>query len=488
MKKLCTAICCFLVFGYVAAADELFRLNWNDKDTNLVRQLQRVGDDGHAHDLALGPQSMGIDGQGQVYLLDNLQQRVLVFDQHGKLLKTVYYRADGCGLAVSADGMLVVYSPFARTAAWINGSQTGKTWAAPDSFSALQEVWFANGWWARCGVEVVSMEGRGAANTARLVVLADNQLALRMAGERDETYSVVSLPGNIKNARVISNFNATDKVCLAVQDEDSWEVFTCDGNGNCSPSVTIRTPQNEIFHPYAIAPDGSLYELQATAKGVIVHRHELAAKPRQLPARREADEQVRSLFSYVTPAGDEGRGVPDSINVYFTNENKVYTVNLQNYLKGVVSAEIYASWHIEAHKAMAVAARTYAVARTRHPSTSPAAMVCTSTHCQAWTSSHNSNAIQGVDATNQVVIYHNGTRITEPLYFAHCNGHTRNSEDYNGWNYIAYLRSKACPCGYTSYYGHGVGACQWGLQTKATQGSSYTQILQHFYTNVTVGK
>jgi stage II sporulation protein D len=180
--------------------------------------------------------------------------------------------------------------------------------------------------------------------------------------------------------------------------------------------------------------------------------------------------------------------VPTSINVLFTNENKVYSVNLQNYLKGVVSAEIYASWHIEAHKAMAVAARTYAVARVRHPSTSPQAMVCTTTHCQAWTSNTNSNAEQGVNATDQVVIYYNGSRIAEPLYFAHCNGHTRNSEDYNGWNYIAYLRSKSCPCGYTSYYGHGVGACQWGLQAYAKQGSGYVQILQHYYTNVTVGK
>ncbi|MBI4395535.1 MAG: SpoIID/LytB domain-containing protein [Elusimicrobia bacterium] len=37
-------------------------------------------------------------------------------------------------------------------------------------------------------------------------------------------------------------------------------------------------------------------------------------------------------------------------------------------------------------------------------------------------------------------------------------------------------------------WGHGVGLCQWGAKGMADRGKKYTQILRHYYHNVTVGK
>ena len=135
---------------------------------------------------------------------------------------------------------------------------------------------------------------------------------------------------------------------------------------------------------------------------------------------------------------------------------------------------------------MAVTARTYAVARYRHPDKK--AHVCDTTCCQAWTSNHTAKAIDGVNATIGKYVVKSGTKITEPLYFSHCNGKTRNSENYDSWSYVAYLRSKPCICGHTSYYGHGVGLCQYGIQAYSQSGYNYIKIIEHYYEGCTVGQ
>ncbi|PFT58432.1 SpoIID/LytB domain-containing protein [Priestia megaterium] len=53
-------------------------------------------------------------------------------------------------------------------------------------------------------------------------------------------------------------------------------------------------------------------------------------------------------------------------NVQFTNESSKYvrpinTIPMEDYLKGVVPKEVYTSWHADALKSQAVAARTYAL-------------------------------------------------------------------------------------------------------------------------------
>lgn len=57
----------------------------------------------------------------------------------------------------------------------------------------------------------------------------------------------------------------------------------------------------------------------------------------------------------------EAKGEDVVIKVYFHEQNKIVKMSLEEYIKGVVAAEMPAEFELEALKAQAVAARTYAV-------------------------------------------------------------------------------------------------------------------------------
>lgn len=183
-------------------------------------------------------------------------------------------------------------------------------------------------------------------------------------------------------------------------------------------------------------------------------------------------------------------------------DGSIQTMDMDEYLKGAVPKEMAPSWPIEALKAQAVAARCYAATASRHPG----ANVCTTTHCQAWSSKHYTTTDQAVINTHNVVATYSGS-IIQAFYFARCNGeHTLNSEDgiwqpsicKAGGSYVPYCRAVTCnlhescinipgekPC-CNGYYGHGVGMCQRGAQAMANQGNNYQQILKHYYTGIVV--
>lgn len=78
------------------------------------------------------------------------------------------------------------------------------------------------------------------------------------------------------------------------------------------------------------------------------------------------------------------------IEVYMCDIDKAVTMNLEDYILGVVAGEMPASFHPEALKAQALAARTYTMLRMRQfggrgCSMHSGAEICTdSTHCQAY--------------------------------------------------------------------------------------------------------
>jgi hypothetical protein len=181
--------------------------------------------------------------------------------------------------------------------------------------------------------------------------------------------------------------------------------------------------------------------------------------------------------------------VPSNLKVLMSN-GSVVTNDLDEYLKGVVAAEMYSSWPIEALKAQAVASRTFAIANTHHDHIN--VDVCTNPGCcQAWKAGpYSENVEKAVTETHNEVLTYSGQIAKEALFFAHCNGHTRNSEDYcpggHCWDYVPYLRSAPCDCGFSDYYGSGVGMCQQGAKSMAEQGYSYVDILKHYYTGIEV--
>ncbi|MBU4178418.1 MAG: SpoIID/LytB domain-containing protein [Actinobacteria bacterium] len=174
--------------------------------------------------------------------------------------------------------------------------------------------------------------------------------------------------------------------------------------------------------------------------------------------------------------------VPETIKVLMPDGN-VETMDMDEYLKGVVPTEVGASWPYDSLAAQAVAARSFAATAHRHPEVG--ADVCTTTHCQAYNPANRDERTDlAVDSTHKVAALYQGD-IIHAYYFGHCDGHTRNSEDVWG-GYLPYCRSVSCPCGYTEMWGHGVGMCQEGVKVLAEAGWDYGDILEHYYTGVDV--
>ncbi len=175
-------------------------------------------------------------------------------------------------------------------------------------------------------------------------------------------------------------------------------------------------------------------------------------------------------------------------------------IDLEEYLKGVLPAEMPAYWPLEALKAQAVAARSYALAHIANNG-----YICTSTRCQAWQPTHYSTTDAAVDATRGVVATYNGN-IAYAFFFSQCNGKTTraseeamNSGDSWGscqtspWNKLEYCRPRPCTghapaksgCGYV---GHGVGMCQHGARDRANAGKDYREIVNAYFTGITLQK
>lgn len=131
----------------------------------------------------------------------------------------------------------------------------------------------------------------------------------------------------------------------------------------------------------------------------------------------------------------------ERIKVYDTNTKKVEDFILDEYVKGVVAAEMPARFHIEALKSQAIAARTYAISRSirfesGHPD-HPDAPLCSKEHCQAYLSLEDLKKIHGekwvedywgkieeaVESTRNIIIYYEG-EIIEPLYHSTSGGMT----------------------------------------------------------------
>lgn len=138
------------------------------------------------------------------------------------------------------------------------------------------------------------------------------------------------------------------------------------------------------------------------------------------------------------------------IKVYRKDLERIITMDFEEYILGVLAGEMPASFHIEALKAQALAARTYTLLRMPQfggsgCSNHPEADICTdSTHCQAYRNpamvkeglDRLKQAVE--DTSGEVIIYDN--RLIDAVFHSTSGGKTENSEDV--WsNKVPYLRS-----------------------------------------------
>lgn len=145
------------------------------------------------------------------------------------------------------------------------------------------------------------------------------------------------------------------------------------------------------------------------------------------------------------------------INLYLTEEKTVIKMNLETYLIGCVAAEMPANFELEALKAQAVCARTYALCKLidNHPYPKKANLSDDILSCQAYVSVEDfykrhpqkpeillSKVKKAVKETEGIVMLYNGQPI-DALYHSTCGGRTASAEEVWG-NKVPYLISKKC--------------------------------------------
>lgn len=180
-------------------------------------------------------------------------------------------------------------------------------------------------------------------------------------------------------------------------------------------------------------------------------------------------QEVQSLKNIITSAASGigakktsqvKKAVPYTVKVYRNKLKKIENIDLEDYIVGVVAAEMPADFELEALKAQAMAARTYTVERIVKGDFSDipkgAHVIDTvknqvymdpEQRLKTWGVDHvwkEEKIQQAVKETAGDILTYNGQPI-EASFFSTSNGYTENAEEYWGGKYVPYLRSVAVP-------------------------------------------
>lgn len=152
-------------------------------------------------------------------------------------------------------------------------------------------------------------------------------------------------------------------------------------------------------------------------------------------------------------------GAQEQIAVYDHQNDQIMTLGLEDYLVGVVAAEMPASFGLEALKAQAVAARTFACSRLWSEAAAadaPYRLTTDPATCQAYISddemhlrwgqqyaANRAKIVQAVAETQGEILTYQG-KVIEPVYHASCGGgRTESARDVWGSD-RPYLVSVVC--------------------------------------------
>jgi hypothetical protein len=217
------------------------------------------------------------------------------------------------------------------------------------------------------------------------------------------------------------------------------------------PRVFPSAPRDEDIHAYFARQP--------------VRRHAHPAHERPEPLAVDDDDVGRAVLAL--------DGIPETIRVWRSNgtplqptsangwadrscdpEAVVLELPREEYVKGVVPHEWIPSWHPEALRAGAVAARTFAVRWALRGGRWDCADVDDGTVTQVYRDDRNARANEAVDATSGMVVTRDGQVI---------------STEYSAENSDPTANGVAEPtCTGTTRFGHGRGMCQWGTHRWAS--------------------
>ena len=162
-------------------------------------------------------------------------------------------------------------------------------------------------------------------------------------------------------------------------------------------------------------------------------------------------------------------------------------VPLEEYLQGVVPSEMPSSWEHDAHKAQAIAARSYAIANLGKRAKYGYDLKDTpEDQAYGGASAETNQTNDAVSETEGIVLIYNG-KIIPAYYSASAGGQTVSSGQV--WTKdLAFLKSVPSFDDGIKKNGHGVGMSQYGANNLAKKGYNCYQILKYFYANTKFAK
>lgn len=176
------------------------------------------------------------------------------------------------------------------------------------------------------------------------------------------------------------------------------------------------------------------------------------------------------LYSYQTTSNF----CPDGVTVVGKDAG---TYDLEEYIAGVVEAEMYADFGMESKKALAVAARSYVIASTNQCEQA----IDNSSNAQNFNPSYSTESWEAANSTRGEVITVDGKVILAQYDSWNCPGKTScpykklpSGETHTVTISNRYLGRAAG--------GHGRGMSQIAAADMAADGSNYHEILNYFYT------
>lgn len=162
-------------------------------------------------------------------------------------------------------------------------------------------------------------------------------------------------------------------------------------------------------------------------------------------------------------------------------DNQAYS--LEDYVKGVVSAEAYTSEGIEALKAQAIAARTFAIKRTNNCTIS----IENSDVTQKFTSNFVDSAVEATVATEGLVLTSNSELIMAQYDSFYTGGDYACDDDGCSVTYTKLPNNETHKVTVSNEYksyiagGHGYGMSQVASYQLAKEGYKFDYILKYFY-------
>lgn len=157
-------------------------------------------------------------------------------------------------------------------------------------------------------------------------------------------------------------------------------------------------------------------------------------------------------------------------------------IPIEEYIRGVVPSEMPPAWEHEAHKAQAIAARSYALANLGKRAKYGYDLKDTpEDQAYGGASSETPQTNDAVKETEGIVLIYDG-KIIPAYYSASAGGHTKDASQV--WTKdLAFIKAVPSFDEGIKKNGHGVGMSQYGANNLAKKGYNSYQILKYFYAN-----